>query len=108
MNQQTRIRALLVRARMAFVGKACLQLHDAKLHIVNRQFASGQIVKIRQGLSDLLRTLTAGRADGEFATASADGGVVRLLNLPQIFVQRAAQMRQSLIVGFRGNELGFV
>ena len=108
MNQQSRIGALLIRAGMAFVRKTGLQLHNAQLHIVNLQFTSGQIVKIRQDLRHFLRTLTAGRADGEFATASADGGVVRLLNLPQIFVQRAAQMRQSLIVGFRGNELGFV
>lgn len=70
MNQQSRIGALLIRAGMAFVRKTGLQLHNAQLHIVNRQFTSGQIVKIRQDLRHFLRTLTAGRTDGKFRTAS--------------------------------------
>ena len=94
-NQQPRIGALLIGAAVAFVGKACLQLHDTQLHIINAQFAPCPIVKMRQCLRDFLRALPTARADGEFTTTACDGGIVGLLNLTQVLVERTAEIRQA-------------
>jgi hypothetical protein len=84
-----------LRAGRGFACSLVRQFGQAELHVFQGEIARGAVVEMLESVRRLLRLLAA---HGEFRALARDGDVERRLDLPQVFVERATQPRQALVV----------
>ena len=78
-------------------------LDQRQLHFFDRHDLVGDRIEF---FEDLHRAFGVVAADDEFFTAAENRHVQRRRNLAQVFVERAAQVRQARVVDRLGNEIG--
>ena len=84
------------------MGKRGALLDQCELNVVNRDDFVGDRIEL---FKDLYRPFRIAAIDDEFFAAAEDGDVQCGGNLAQVFIHRAAQMRQAPVIEWLGREV---